>query len=145
MKVLVPVRADSPARTRSAIHTAMRLAREEVGDFHVYLLSVQPRMSGHVAMYFPKGELARIQEQAGRDDLAVARAMLDEARVPYTACVRIGRSAETIAEAAQEFRCHRVLLGEEEGAGMAEAMFGSLAAQVKDMLSHTASCKVIAP
>lgn len=145
MKVLVPVRADSPARTRSAIDKAIRLAREELGDFQVYLLSVQPKLSGHVAMYFPKGELARIQEKAGADDLKVARAMLDEARVPYTAAVRVGRSAEAIAEAAQEFRCHRVLLGEEESPGVAEAVFGSLAAQVREMLSHTAHCKVIAP
>jgi nucleotide-binding universal stress UspA family protein len=145
MKVLVPVRADSPARTRSAIEAAIRLSWQEAGDFHVVLLSVQPQLSGHVAMYFPKGELSEIQEKAGRDDLTVARAMLDEARVPYTACVRVGRSAEAIAEVAQEYRCHRVLLGEEQGLGVAKAVFGSLAQQVREMLSNTAGIKVIAP
>ena len=145
MKVLVPVRADSPARTRSAIQAAVRLFHQERGDLHVVLLSVQPRMSGHVAMYFPRGELAAIQDKAGRDDLHVARELLDEAQVPYTACVRVGRSAETIAEVAQEQRCHRVLLGEEP-ASVTGAVFGTLASQVRELLAQTtAACKVIAP
>jgi nucleotide-binding universal stress UspA family protein len=144
MKVLVPVQADSPAKTRSAIHGAIRLFHQERGGLHVHLLSVQPKVSGHVAMYFGRHELAAIQEKAGRDELAVARSLLDDAQVPYTASVRVGRRAETIAEAAHEFRCHRVLLGDEAEPGLAGAVFGSLAAQVRELLAQ-GSCKVIAP
>lgn len=143
MQVLIPMRADSPDSTRSAIEAAVRLARQEKDGFRVHLLSVQPQVSSHVSMFFPKGELESLQQQAGRDELAVARSLLEEARVPYTESVRVGRSAETIARAAQEFRCEHVLMAEQGSTGMVEAVFGSLAAQVRGILSHSGNCKVI--
>ena len=55
----------------------------------------------------------------------VACSLLDDAAVPYTTAVRIGRSAETIAVVAEELGCQRVLLGDEP-VGLVDAVFGSL-------------------
>ena len=132
MRLLLPVRPDAPAATRAALDAAIKLAQVERGEVYVYLLSVQPKLSGHVAMYFPQGELSQIQHNAGKEDLKDARELLDAARVPYTACVRVGRKAEAIAEAAREFRCGRILLGE-QAAGAASRVFGSLATQVREL------------
>ena len=104
---------------------------------------MQPLLSQHVAMYFQPGVLKQTQQEAGLEELQVGRDVLDAAGVPYTALVRIGRSADTIAEVAREFHCDRILLGEEGQPGMAERMFGSLAGQVRNLVTLPAGCEVI--
>ena len=101
-KVLIPVEAGNPARSRAAVAEAISIYSKE--PVTVHLLSVQPAVSGHVAMFFGSGELHQLQCAAGAEDLASAQAQLAAAGVPYTSSVRIGRSAETIARTARELR-----------------------------------------
>jgi nucleotide-binding universal stress UspA family protein len=131
-QLLVPVDPQDAARTRSAVEEALRIQRSEpcVG---IRLLRVQPRVSGHVAMYFGQRELQHLQRAAGGEELEYAQGLLDAAGVPYASTVLVGRSAETIARAAREFGCDRVVFGEEP-AGLAGRMFGSLAQQVRHLL-----------
>jgi nucleotide-binding universal stress UspA family protein len=139
--ILIPMRPRSPERTRSALEAAIRIHGTERA--HVYLLSVQPQLTSHVAMYFQPGVLTQTLLDAGSEELQVGRDMLDAAGVPYTALVRIGRSAETIADVAREFQCDRILLGEEGRPGVAERVFGSVAAQVRGLLAGPNGCEVI--
>jgi nucleotide-binding universal stress UspA family protein len=139
--ILIPMRPRSPERTRSALEAAIRL--HQIEPAYVYLLSVQPQLSQHVAMYFQPGLLRQTQQEAGLEELQVGRDLLEAAGVPYTALVRIGRSADTIAEVASEFQCDRILLGDEGQPGMAERVFGSLAGQVRKLVSLPAGCEVI--
>ena len=130
-QVLVPIDPANPGRTRSAVAEVVALYRAEpVG---VQLLRVQPRLNGHVAMFFGEGELRQLQLQAGAEDLQYARGLLDAAGVPCTASVRVGRSAESIAAAARELGCDRIIFGS-EGAGLASRVFGLLAQQVRQLL-----------
>jgi nucleotide-binding universal stress UspA family protein len=137
--LLLPVDGD-PGRTQSAVAEALRICAQE--PVHVHLLSVQPLLSSHVAMCFGEGELHQLQLEAGAEDLAPARALLDAAGVPYTATVRTGRSAETIAGAARELGCDRIVMGRDD-AGLAARIFGSLAQQVRHLLSGATDCQVI--
>jgi len=130
-QILVPIDPDEPARWRDALAQAIRIRRDE--PVCVRLLNVQPRLSGHIAMYFDEAQLRQIQQQAGRDALAPAQEMLDAAGVPHASAVMSGRSAEVIAEAARRFGCDRVLFGE-PGPGLAGRVFGSLAGQVRQLL-----------
>ena len=141
-KLLLPVGASEPGRLRTAVAAAVRIHRREQVPVHV--LCVQPRVSSHVAMYFGPGELQQLQLDAGQEDLLPVQALLDAAGVPYTTSVRVGRSAETIALAAQELGCDRIVLGEEEG-GLAQKMFGSLAEQVRHIVHGMGAvhCQVI--
>lgn len=139
--ILIPIRPRSPERTRSALEAAVRIHQQERA--YVYLLSVQPLVSAHVAMYFQPGVLKQTQLDAGSEELRVGRDLLEAAGVPYTALVRVGRSAETIAAAASEFHCDRILLGGEGQPGIAERVFGSLAGQVRGLVSLPAGCEVI--
>jgi hypothetical protein len=94
-QLLVAVDPHSPARTRSAVEEAVRIWRDEfVG---IQLVRVQPRLSGHVAMFFGTRELQKMQLDEGAEELKYAQSLLDAAGVPYTSTVLIGRSAETIA------------------------------------------------
>ncbi|HYP84821.1 universal stress protein [Variovorax sp.] len=130
-QILVPIDPDEPARNRSALAQAIRICREEPAS--VRLLNVQPRLSGHVAMYFDPDELHQIQQQAGRDALEPARELLDAAGVRHASTIMSGRSAEVIAQAARRFGCDRVLFGE-PGPSLAGRVFGSLAEQVRQLL-----------
>lgn len=138
--ILLVVGVETPARTRSAVAEAVRLNQRERA--HVHVLSVQPRVNGHVAMYFGAKELQQMQERAGHEDVANACALLDMAGLRHTRHVRVGRSAETIALAARELSCDRIVLGEEAGLGLAQKVFGSLAAQVRQLVAG-GECVVI--
>ena len=137
--VLLVAEPNHPARLRSAVAAAVRLAREEPVTLH--LLRVEPRVSGHVAMFFGERELLQLQLQGGREALHPAETLLAAAGVPFTSLVRVGRSAETIAQVARELRCDRVILG--EGEGLAARVFGSVAAQVRHLLGTAGETQVI--
>lgn len=139
-KILVPIDPHDQARTRSAIAQAIRIHREDPAE--IRLLRVQPRVSGHVAMFFGQRELQQLQHDAGAEDLQFARSLLDAARVPYTATVMVGRSAETIAAAARDLGCDRILFGD-EGPSLAGKVFGSLAQQVRHILGAGGEFQVI--
>ena len=142
MKLLIPMQPDAPRKVAAAIDTAIKLFDQHGAEVH--LLSVQPRISGHVAMCFGPGELRQIHEQAARDEMEAARTVFDAARVPYTCRVVVGRRAESIAEVAQELRCDRILLGAQTRPAVSERLFGSLAQQLRHLLDGTAAgCEVI--
>jgi len=129
--LLVPIDPTHPERTRSAVAEAVRIYRED--PVEIRLLRVQPRLDGHVALCFGAAELAQLQQAAGEADLALARSLLQEAGVPHTATVRVGRSAETIARTARDFGCNRIVFGQEVP-GFGSRVFGSLAQQVRHLL-----------
>ena len=141
-KMLVVVDGLSAARTRDAVNQAIGLYQQEPAELH--LLSVQPRVSGDVAMFFSSGELHDLQHGAGMDDLAPARALLDLAGVPYQASVRVGRSAQTIAQAARDLHCDRIVIGQDKNQhGLARTLFGSVAAQVRQLLVGAGDYQVL--
>jgi len=137
--LLLPIDSNA-ARARAAVAEALGICAQE--PVHIHLLSVQPLVSSHVSMFFGEGELQQTQLEAGAEDLAPARALLDTAGVSYTATVKIGRSAETIARVARELRCDRIVMGREDQ-GLAGKIFGSLAQQVRHLLSGANDCQVI--
>ena len=139
-KVLVLIDPDSAARTREAVAKAISLCAQHGAALH--LLSVQPRVSSHVAMCFAKGELRQLQERTGLEELAAAQAQVQAAGLPCTAYVRVGRRAETIARVARELQCATVVMGAQAGTTVG-GLFGSVAAQVRHMMGAGANCQVI--
>jgi nucleotide-binding universal stress UspA family protein len=139
-RILVPIDPTEPALTRSAIEQVIRIWREE--PVSIRLLRVQPKVSGHVAMFFDSRELHDLQQDAGTEDLEYAGKLLDAAGVPYTSVVRIGRSAETIVETARDQQCDRIVFGREEPS-LAGRIFGSLSHQVRQLLGAAGDLHVI--
>ncbi|MDP3085606.1 MAG: universal stress protein [Rubrivivax sp.] len=139
--LLIPVDGRSAQRTANAVAEAIAIHRQEpVG---VHLLSVQPRLSGHAAMCFSDSTLHALQHEAGTKDLAPAQALLDQAGVPWSASVAVGRSAETIARQARELGCDRIVMGRENRETLASRVLGSVASQVRQILGRTADCQVL--
>jgi nucleotide-binding universal stress UspA family protein len=140
-KILVAVDGADAARTQAAVAEAVRIYAQAPVDVH--LLSVQPPVSGHVAMFFDNRELHELQQAAGAEDLARAEALLQTSNVPCSSSsVRVGRCAETIARTARELGCDRIVLGREGNAGLASKVFGSMAQQVRQVLGG-GDCQVI--
>jgi nucleotide-binding universal stress UspA family protein len=133
-QVLVPIDPSNEARTCSAVAEVIRLNRQE--PIGVRLLRVQPRLSSHVSMFFGSGELQQLQAQSGSEELQFAQGLLADAGVPYASAVMVGRSAETIAKAARDFGCDRIVFGD-PGTSFAGKVFGSLAGQVRHLLDPT--------
>jgi nucleotide-binding universal stress UspA family protein len=129
--VLIPIDPANQARTRAQITEVVGMHRQEPVAIH--LVRVQPRLTSHVAMFFGTRELQQLQQQAGAEDLQFAQGLLDAAGVPYTSAVLVGRTAETIARAARDFGCDRIVFGDQPGT-LAGKMFGSLAQQVRHLL-----------
>ncbi|MDM0025589.1 universal stress protein [Variovorax saccharolyticus] len=139
-RILVPIDPAQPARTRSAIEQVLRMRRTD--RVSIRLLRVQPMVSGHVAMLFDKRELLELQLSAGAEDLQYAQKLLDLAGVPYASTVLVGRSAETIATAARDYGCDRIVFGRDEPT-LAGSIFGSLAQQVRQHLRGSGDPQVI--
>ncbi|MGE4240008.1 universal stress protein [Ramlibacter sp.] len=140
--ILIPVTRGDDAHIRAAVAEAARAAALDPA-LHVHLLSVQPRVTSHVAMFFGRNELSELHDKAGREDLASAEALLGAAGIRHTSHVRVGRSAETIAACARELQCGRVLFGDGHEAQRKMALFGSLAGQVRHLLEGNAGYEVI--
>ena len=140
-KILLAINADNPVRTRAAVEEAIRIYEREQATVH--LLNVQPLVSGHAAMCFAPGELRGMQLAAGQEDLRPAETLLAAAGVPYVSRVMVGRSAETIARAASELGCDRILVGEVPSAPLGSRIFGSLAQQLRHLVASTGGCEVI--
>ena len=130
-QILIPIDPSNEARTRSAIAEAVNLYRQE--PVHIRLLRVQPRLTAHVAMFFGDHELHQLQQQTGAEELQFAKGLLDAAGVPHSSAVLVGRSAETIARAARDFGCDRIVFGD-PGRSLAGRLFGSLAQQVRHLM-----------
>ncbi len=138
-KMLVTIDGLNATRTHAAVAEAVRLWN--VQPVEVHLLSVQPRVSSHVAMFFPAGELHRTQEAAGLEELKPAQVLLAQAGVPCTSSVRVGRRAETIARVARELGCDAIVVGQ-DSQSLAGRMLGSVANQVRELVGAS-SCQVI--
>ncbi|MDR6538683.1 universal stress protein [Variovorax soli] len=139
-RILVPIDPEQPARTRSAIEQVLRMRRTEQAS--IRLLRVRPKVSGHVAMLFGTQELLELQLSAGAEELQYAQKLLDLAGVPYASTVLVGRAAETIAMAARDYGCDRIVFGRDEPS-LAGTIFGSLAQQVRQHLSGSGDPQVI--
>ncbi|MFD0666481.1 universal stress protein [Ramlibacter sp. MAHUQ-53] len=130
--LLVPIDALSAERTQTAVAEA--IARSRLQPVHVHLASVQPPVSGHVALFFAESELHGLQEETGQNEMAGARALLEAAGVAYTPHVRVGRRAEAIAALARELHCDTILMGQDANPGPVGRLFGSVAGQVRHLL-----------
>jgi nucleotide-binding universal stress UspA family protein len=142
-QVLIPVTLyTDETQLQSALAEAIVIHRMEP-DVRLHLLNVQVPVSRHVSDFFDSAELRQIHMEAGLEELAEARQVLDAAAVPYKMHIEIGRTAETIVRIAEEFQCSKILMGHATRPGFPEKLFGTLAGQVRHLLQAASNCQVI--
>lgn len=123
LKALVPV--DSTGNSLGAVHHVVKLVvgREPL---EIHLLTVEPALPGHITRFFTKEALEGVRHEESEKALAPARAILDEAGVPYVQHVLIGHPAQVIAEQARLLRCDKVIMGTHGFGTMTQLMLGSV-------------------
>lgn len=138
--ILVHIEIGHAHRTATAIEQAVRAYRQ--APCTLYLLHVQPMVSGHVAMYFKAAELKQLLTDWSLEDMRAAEGLLQAQGIAFTSLVRMGRSAPTIAAVAKELNCDRIFFGTEVP-GLAERLLGSLAQQVRQLLQAQGDPQVV--
>ena len=68
--------------------------------------------------------------EEGESALRSAKQLLDEAGVGYTAVIRVGHIAETIADYAKQQRCDSLVMGTRGMGAIANLVLGSIATKV---------------
>jgi nucleotide-binding universal stress UspA family protein len=128
IKALVPVDGSQYAG-RAVEHVAALIKGRE--PMEVHLLNVQaPIQSWEVRSHMPDDEIASWQQTRGEEALEAARAILDQAGIPYVAHVLIGDIAKTIARFAKEQACHKIVMGTRGMGAIENLLMGSVSTKV---------------
>ena len=128
LKALVPV--DGSDNSLRAVRHLISLVKGRE-PMEVYLLNVQePIDAWEVRRCFKEEEIEALQVSAGGDALQAAKALLDEAQVPYTAQVLIGDVAQSIARYAKDIGCDKIIIGSRGTTSLANLLLGSVATKV---------------
>jgi nucleotide-binding universal stress UspA family protein len=128
MRILIPV--DGSENALRAVHhvlAARNLYREPI-DLH--LINVQRAVaSGGVRMFISQAQLDDFYREQGEAALASARAVLDEAGLPFHAHIAVGEEPESIARYAAEHACQLIVMGTRGMGSIANMLLGSVSAR----------------
>lgn len=128
IKFLIPVDGSEPSD--NAVHHLIRLVRD-LEAVEIHLLNVRDSVEAwEVRRFLTEEEITQTQHAEGENALSSAQALLDAAGLAYTAEVRIGPVASTIADYAAEQDCDAILMGSHGRGGLANLLLGSVATKV---------------
>lgn len=111
-RILVPVGASFDAS--GSVRRAVERHRADC-SVEVHLLHVRTPFSRHVARFIGADARAAHHHAAAECALQPARALLDQAGVPYAVHVAFGDVAETVASHAQRLDCRQIVMGPAAG------------------------------
>jgi nucleotide-binding universal stress UspA family protein len=107
-KALVAV--DGSSGSLCAVRYVMELVQD--GEpLEIHLLNVQAPMHLNVSMFIDARTIMDVHDEESAKALKHARALLDDARIPYTKHVVVGHAAQAIAEWAKKLHCDKVIMG----------------------------------
>jgi len=128
IKFLLPV--DGSESADNAVRYLIRLVKA-LDAVEIHLLNVRdPVEVWEVRRFLTDEEIVQAQRAEGKAELLSARALLDAAGLPYSAEVRIGAIAQTIADYAAEQGCEAILMGSHGRGELANLLMGSVATKV---------------
>lgn len=128
MTFLLPV--DGSESADHAVSYLIRLVKA-FDAVTIHLLNVRdPVAVWEVRRFLTSEEITAIQRAEGEAELRSACALLEAAGLPYTAEVRFGAVAQTIADYAVEQGCEAIVMGSHGRGGLANVLMGSVATKV---------------
>ncbi|HEV8646452.1 MAG TPA: universal stress protein [Burkholderiales bacterium] len=129
MKILLPV--DGSENSLRAVRHVMAMKEQHRDPIEVHLLNVQlPVASGAVKMFISQQQLNDFYRDEGVAALKDARALLDQAGVPYQHHIGVGDLAGTIVSYAKEKQCRQIVIGTRGRGSFAGALLGSVTNKV---------------
>jgi nucleotide-binding universal stress UspA family protein len=103
-------------------------------SIRVHLLSVQPRYTSLVRLFFSARDLDSFKTEDANESLAPMRRALERTNIPYNCHVRTGDKATEIVKFAKALYCPQIILGPTRGNGMVDLLFGTLTGRVESMM-----------
>lgn len=137
-KILIPV--DGSASSANAVRFAVDYAKR-TAETQIFLINVQEPPPAEVVIEagIPPETWQASHQEAGRKALEGACALLDDAKMPFTATVAVGHPVAQIAARASELGCTRVVMGTRGMGALGSLVLGSVAMRVV----HEVTCPVI--
>jgi YjbE family integral membrane protein len=108
LKILVPV-TSGPNSLKAVRHVVSEYQRHH--ELELHLLNVRPRLSLHVSRYLSGQDRQSWHNERANQELHDARALLEEAGVPFQAHWVTGDRAEEICAAALRLGVHHIVMG----------------------------------
>ncbi|MCK6425500.1 MAG: universal stress protein [Burkholderiaceae bacterium] len=108
---------------------ALAKAHPEPQAFSVDLINVQAALSRDVSSFVAGKTLQEYHGERSAQDMAAARALLDQAQLTYRVHSRVGHAAEMICEAARELKADQIVIGTRGQGAAAAALMGSVASE----------------
>ena len=138
--ILVPIHVDQDAQW--VTRYLLKLHQRE--RIRVHLLSVQPRYTGHVGLFFSNKTLKEFQREDAEQSLRSMRSLLESAGIPYNTHFTVGSAVDEIAKFAKECCCPQIVIGPTQESWLKELLFGSLSRRVEVLMRHTEMrCEVL--
>jgi nucleotide-binding universal stress UspA family protein len=126
MKLLLPTDGSPASLQAMRFLLANRRWFQAALEFH--LLNIQQPVRGDVGRFLGQEQLRSYHHDEGMKALALARAVLDEAGVPYSVHVSVGDDAGAmIARFAREQAMDLIVMGKKGQSAQASALIGSVA------------------
>ncbi len=127
MRILLLI--DGSENALRATRYSIDLARANLA-MQLDVLNIQEPIEGRVRAFLSKAEVDKIQSDAGREVLAPAEKLLDDAGIPHRARVRVGLIPESIAQYIEEEKCDAIVMGTRGMGAIANLVMGSIATKV---------------
>jgi hypothetical protein len=113
-------------------------------SIRVHLLSVQPRYTSLVRLFFSAHDIAVFMAEDAITSLAPMKQGLARLNIPFNSHVRTGDKATEIVRFAKELYCPQIILGPTTGNGIVDLLFGTLTSRVESMIRMTDNrCEVL--
>ena len=124
---------DGSEHAENAVRYALDMARR-LGEARIVLVNAQPpAMSGEVSNLLTAEQVVEQHLAEGRELLAPARALVEQAGVACETEIAIGRPAEAIVEYARSSGCDAIVMGASSHGRVHSLVLGSVASRVAHM------------
>ncbi|HLV29655.1 MAG TPA: universal stress protein [Burkholderiaceae bacterium] len=130
--ILLPV--DGSENSSRAVKRAIELCKKSADTKLLLVTAYPPIVSGNVKRYFSAEDIQSFYQEEGGNALKPAKALLDEAGVPYEEEVLVGPVAQSIADYAKKKNADTIIMGT-RGLGTVTGMvLGSVTTKVLSLV-----------
>ncbi len=128
-KILVPLDGSSCA-LRALQHAIDMTKRASDGILYVVHAHEEPLIYGEIAVYVPRETMAELQRKQSESVLHAAEPLLKAAGIAYETEIRVGPTAQVIAERASALGCNAIVMGTHGLTALGKILMGSIATKV---------------